>query len=105
MPIVCAAAWSRIDVSGPCRRQGLFWVCGPTAAGVFLVCAVARNQVETHNLSRPRTAQGKEIAFAVMLITADTQVRKRDMEDVCDNHYHPHKLQQHHKQDIIEKNS
>ena len=75
----CAATRGHIDVSG------LHCHCGLTSAGsgeaVFVVYAVTRN----HTAVFPLAVKSKEDTFAVILITADSQLRKRDMEGFCDN--------------------
>lgn len=53
-----------------------------------MLLAVARNHVEVHNPCPPLT-EGKEATFAMVLMTADSQLRKRDMKGFCDNPY-PH---------------
>jgi len=37
----------------------------------------------------PLTLTGKEATFAVVSMTADSQLRKRDMEGFWDDHYPP----------------
>ena len=46
---------------------------------VFRVCVVTRNHVENYVL--PLTVKRKAATLAVMLMTADTQLRKRDIFD------------------------
>jgi hypothetical protein len=52
-------------------------------AGVsFVVCADTRNHVETHDLCSHKTG-----TCAVILMTSQTQLRKGNMKDFCDNLY------------------
>ena len=48
--------------------------------------AVTRNHVEVHELCSC-CAKGKEGSFAVVSMTTFSQLRKRDIEGFCDNHY------------------
>lgn len=46
---------------------------------VLMVCVVTRNHVENHVL--PLTVKRKAATLAVMFMTADTHLRKRDIFD------------------------
>lgn len=69
--------------------KGRACVCGllhPEA--VFVVHAVTRNHAEAHDgapmMVLPLTVKSKEATFAVVSMTADAQLRGRDVEGLCD---------------------
>lgn len=63
MSMVYSAAGDHTEVCAPC------WCLRPWGCPWFML---------------PRTVKGKA-SFAVVLITADTQSRMRDIEGLCDN--------------------
>lgn len=104
--MVCAAAWCHVGFRGSCCGPGPNWCewlvlppevsfWGPClglwcccSRGLVVVCAVARKHVEAHDPCSWLWRKNKEATFAVILMTADSQLRGRDTEDFCDNPSH-----------------
>lgn len=84
---VHVAAEGCIDISGSCCRQ---------------------KPCESPCSIPPLTEKGKETSFAVVVMTADSQLRTRDM-GFCDNlptpcHPHPKKKKEKEKKETIKEN-
>lgn len=66
---------------------GLIWIPSPTATRKP-VCGLLWHQKTCGNpWLMLWIIKGKEAILAVISMTADTQLRKRDVEDVCENPY------------------
>ena len=86
MCLACTAAEGYESVCGlhcyqrPCSC--LWYVLMLEIMRMSMICAVPRIHVEAY-----APVKGKKMTFAVVLMTADSQLRKRDMEDFRDNLY------------------
>lgn len=78
MSLACTAPEDHDSSCGPCCHKGTCWwswsMLSQKAMWTFIICIPANYN-----------EQGS--FFAVVLITAESHLRKRDIEGFCDNHY------------------
>ena len=110
--VLCPVSWIHVDVCGPCwcchQRPGWFGSCA--AANAMMVptgCSAAEGRGDVHGKDNaevrgtywcrrpsgcpwsmlPLTVKSKVASLAGVLMTSDSQSRKRDIKGFCDNPY------------------
>lgn len=92
--VVYAATWSHVDVSGPCCQQEPWSYCSWESVLMPTVCSATGDCAEVPGRcchQKPCESpwsmllmhgKGKEMTFAMVLMTANSQLRKRNIVSV-----------------------